>query len=774
MGLLHKRPLALFCTCFLVALYASSYFLAKPKLIIGVGLIALALIVLILAVFHRKKRLLWITVIVCILAASLAFLHMYLRMDRRQEKALAYTGERSVECQILSETYLSDGHSEYVAEILQIGEERIRIRTYLVCGFWGELHPGDRFVARVELLEPDERTYGISANDRVSDPRILLATVLYDAEDGQLVHCAKEDTAWILLSSPNGMELLSDRMRATTASVFDRCLGEKISPLARSFFIGDKSDLSPRIVRDFCRTGASHLLAVSGLHIAILLGGLEWILRKLTLAKKLRIVIVSMAGILLLMVTGFSMSACRSVLMLFAVYLHFLFAKENDPLTSLLVAVSGILVLSPYAFFDLGLWMSFWATLGLLSVYPMLDARIPRKCFQRPWARLGYRIARGACMIALMSAVTGLFLLPIQWSVFREISLVSIPANLAVSSLATLFLYVIPIVLLFSQIPIFGTWVCYGLCALGDTMTGILGFFSEQNFAMLSMRYVFADVIIPVLALCMVVLLLIRLRHRWILVIPPVLAAICFAACLMMTFYKEPPIVTDYTNGDQRYISVVENGEALLLDLSCERVGAYFDGAKSLRDQGATDIDALILGHLSENHPEMLSEFLEYTVVHRIYLPYSLVVADYLLADEVGEVAESAGCEVLVYGDEIAFSPIQDLFMQGYVGSNDSMVAWSMACDGRRVTYVDPTRMPQGASDAYRERMQDSHTVFLSFEECDGESTYEFSLEGGTVKQIVMDRAHDHACVSLDAQDISVIRYSDDHKKRVVSFFLEP
>ena len=775
MGLLYKRPLALFCTCFLAALYASSYLIPQRKLVLLFAFLAIAVILVGFALCNKKRRLLWITLILCAAAIALAFLHMYVRIDRREEKALKYTGYRTVECQVLSKVWEGSGHSEYIAELLCVSDDDVRIRTYLICGFWGDLHEGDRFVARVELLETDQLTYGIRADERVNDSRVLLTTVLYDENDGTLTFCGKDRNAISLLSQPNGIELLSDRMQQMTANLFDRLLGEEISPLARSFFIGDKSDLSARTVRDFRRTGTSHLLAVSGLHIAVLLGGLEWILRKLTLSKILRIVSISTAALLLLIMTGFSMSACRSVLMLYAVYLHYLFAKENDGLTSLLVAVSLILLVSADAFFDLGLWMSFLATLGLLTVYPLLDAAIPRKRFRLWLANVGFRVVRGALMVALMSTVTSLFLLPIQWSVFGEISLVAIPANVALASLSTVFLCAIPITLLLAPIPWIGMLARYGLTALGRMMTTILDFFSKRNFAMLSLRYVFADIIIPILAMTMLLLLLVRLRHKWILAIPPILAAVCFTTCLLITYHKEPPIVTDYTNGNQRFLSVVERGEAVLCDLSCERSTAYFDAAKTLRAQGATDIDALVLGHLSENLPKMLEDFLPYTVVHRIYLSSELSETSPLVVEKIMAVVKDAGCEVTVYENETPFLVLKNTWGLVYTGSEESPAAVCFDCDGQNLTYADPSQMTSTKQKVYISQIGKSHTAWISVSECEGKATLPISVSSSTLKQIIVDQPHrDHACVSLETGEIPVYRYPNDRKKRIVSFSLEP
>ena len=771
MGLLHKRPLALFCICFLVGLCGAFLISPAAKMLCFVVMGMVSLLLLLLSCLHKRWRVRWLALFLCVLSIAFAFLHAYTRVDRRMEEALSYTGKRTVECQILSVSYSDAYHTECEAALLQIGEERTNLRVYLICGFSAKIHAGDRLVARVELIETDEEAYGVCANEQTSDTRVLLAAVLHEENDARLLCCMEHESFFGLLGEENGIVLASARLRATTATVFDRMLGKEISPLARSFFIGDKSALSPRIERDFRRTGTTHLLAVSGLHIAILLGGLEWLLRRLTLPKGARIVAVGIAAVLLLLATGFSMSACRSVLMLFAVYLHYVFAKENDALTSLLAAVSLIVIVSADAFFDLGLWMSFLATLGLITLYPLIDAKIPRKRFSaRPWQML-WGIFRFAVMTVLMSIVTGIFLLPIQWAVFREISLCTIPANLVMAPLGTCYLYAIPIALLLSPIPWLGD-VARGLLGwLGQSMTSVLSFFSEQNFAMLSLRYRFAGVIVMLFAAIMLILLLVRLRHTWILILPPVILTLCFAVCLFMTYHDEPPLVSDYTNGKQRMLVVSDDGESLLFDLSCQTTGAYFDAADTMRKQATTDVDGLVLGHLSEEHPEILEQFLLYTVVHRLYLPHSLSEQNPRLAREIGAVAEEAGCEVFLYGENVPFSPLPSFWMQVSLADGDRVATMLLDANGGRLSFVDLSRVTDTACQAL---LANSHTVLLSCSSCEDGEIHDLHYVGEATRQIVISHSHAHECVSSPDGSPSIFCYPFDKKKRTLSFFLAP
>ena len=116
------------------------------------------------------------------------------------------------------------------------------------------------------------------------------------------------------------LSAIADKISGVLVSL----LGEEKGVLALGFFTGERSDLPAYIVRDFRRSGLSHIMAVSGSHIAILLGSIEVLLRRLFVPKGARCAVVSVCGLLFILITGFSLSGIRSVLMLYAVYLAYL------------------------------------------------------------------------------------------------------------------------------------------------------------------------------------------------------------------------------------------------------------------------------------------------------------------------------------------------------------------------------------------------------------------------------------------------------------------
>ncbi len=123
---------------------------------------------------------------------------------------------------------------------------------------------------------------------------------------------------------------LLESVRNYSTAVLDRWVGQKDAPLIKAILLGDKSDLDTETKRVFTNTGAMHMLAVSGMHIGlivVLLGGIFKVLffyRGRTIALWLMIVLLWFYAFL----TGFSASVTRAVVMFTILNLGRVYAKR--------------------------------------------------------------------------------------------------------------------------------------------------------------------------------------------------------------------------------------------------------------------------------------------------------------------------------------------------------------------------------------------------------------------------------------------------------------
>ena len=156
----------------------------------------------------------------------------------------------------------------------------------------------------------------------------------------------------------------------------------RTSSLVEALLTGRRSRLDPSLVRSFRLSGASHILALSGLHLGIIYG---IVLRFLSVlgngrpGSVLRSVAVTAACGFYCMMTGSSPSTVRA----------FLFISINEisrhnsgrrrrPLAVLCAALMVQLSFNPSAMDSAGFQLSYLAMLGIFTVYPVLESWYPK------------------------------------------------------------------------------------------------------------------------------------------------------------------------------------------------------------------------------------------------------------------------------------------------------------------------------------------------------------------------------------------------------------
>ena len=163
--------------------------------------------------------------------------------------------------------------------------------------------------------------------------------------------------------------------------------GEEAASLFIALFTGERDMLSENLRLDFTRLGINHVLALSGMHLAILSALFDKLLRLLLLGKKPRVLLLGAIVFFYMAMTGFSASVTRAGVMHIITSLTFLLASPRDSFTSLCFAVFLIVLVEPYAIRDIGLWLSALATLGVIEAAELCRRKYKRWCY-RPEPRL--------------------------------------------------------------------------------------------------------------------------------------------------------------------------------------------------------------------------------------------------------------------------------------------------------------------------------------------------------------------------------------------------
>lgn len=405
--------------------------------------------------------------------------------------------------------------------------------------------------------------------------------------------------------------------------------------LPRAMLTGDRSGLLDADREAMSMAGASHVLAVSGLHVSMLMA-LLWLLA----GRGTRSVFLGLPllGLYALM-TGATPSVLRAVFMFVPLLLAPLFREEHDPPTSLALAGLALLLMNPWSVADLSFQLSFGAVAGLLLATPRLMAyfdELPPVRRLLTWnglRRLPLRL-RGVLLRLLRNAVRGLFAgisaslgallftAPLAAFVFGSMPvygvltnlLVLLPASLCLGgSLLVLALGLLSTTLgswagaLLAWIVRFILWVCRTVASLPGSQLYLDGY---------GLGFLFFA------ALLVLLVLLLRERRFGL----PLLALLAVLVCAVGLQRLEAGsgqftlAALDVGQG-QCVCAVAESFTAVIDCGGSGGASAGSDAAAWLREKGVDRVDALILTHYDRDHVSGAATLLSLLPVEAVYLP---------------------------------------------------------------------------------------------------------------------------------------------------------
>lgn len=230
--------------------------------------------------------------------------------------------------------------------------------------------------------------------------------------------------------------------------------------LAAGILLGDRA-LSSELANDFRITGVSHIVAASGYNIGIVSGALLAALVSIRFMNRRRAFALLIMGIIsYALLAGGGSAVVRAAVMGFLVLLAEHLGRPSRMMNVMVFAGAVMLAVNPLLLaFDVGFWLSFAATCGIVFVAPKLRARyrkaFPDSGFWRVFQRL---------VFDTISAI--ILTLPIILWEFGTLSLVALPANLFIvfvvpfAMLASFGLGVIALVFLpLAHLLVYAAWI---------------------------------------------------------------------------------------------------------------------------------------------------------------------------------------------------------------------------------------------------------------------------------------------------------------------------
>ena len=208
-----------------------------------------------------------------------------------------------------------------------------------------------------------------------------------------------------------------------------RSLAEPNASFVNGILLGSRQEIPEKLKEAFNKTGTSHILAVSGYNITIIAEAVLWALVWFFRRRK---AFWLSAGLIIFfsIMTGASASVARAAIMGLLLLFASGYGRLSDAKNSIVLAGAAMVFLNPMILiFDVSFQLSFMAVLGLAFVYPLLNYKTEK--ISKIAGQIG-EFVKSLKEIILMTLSAQFFVFPLLVYYFKNLSLVSVVANVLV------------------------------------------------------------------------------------------------------------------------------------------------------------------------------------------------------------------------------------------------------------------------------------------------------------------------------------------------------
>ncbi len=395
--------------------------------------------------------------------------------------------------------------------------------------------------------------------------------------------------------------------RQTIRSVLQSLEQDKQGVLL-ALLLADRSQIPLAIDDAFAASGATHLLAISGLHMGLVAAWgfmLMWwlITRREAWIVRFPVRLIALSSGLLLafayaLLADFPIPAQRAFLMLLAGVLAWMIRAKSSPLNTMFAALILITLFDPASVLSISLWLSFVATSALLiwaKSMPKVES-----IYAKAWLWLK--------AVFWVSIIASLATLPLIAYVFERLPAWSLFANILLVPLYAL--WVLPLALLGELFALLGgstwavhvfEWSGFGIGLGNQILIGIHNLPAGSLWLRGDLPWMFI-----VLAVCLVGAGFLWLRQqRWLAGFTLALSLLLFASVMTSerNVERSDLYVWDVGQGASALLSLPSF--SLVVDVPGKR-GSKFNGgtiaAQNMRHLGLLHADAVVLSHAQSDH----------------------------------------------------------------------------------------------------------------------------------------------------------------------------
>ena len=198
----------------------------------------------------------------------------------------------------------------------------------------------------------------------------------------------------------------------------------------RATILGEGYLLDNSLKEKFRYTGTTHILVISGLHIGVIISGLELIFLKLRIKKRVREMSILAILTLYLLGIGATPSVVRAYIMGAIYLLSGIFYEKTDSKKTFLVSLVVSLLIFPHWIFSISFLMSYIAVFSIIFIF----MKIPKI------KRFKIDIFNKIIELSLLSLTIQICMAPVMIIFFKTIAIFAFICNIIIVPIASLFI----------------------------------------------------------------------------------------------------------------------------------------------------------------------------------------------------------------------------------------------------------------------------------------------------------------------------------------------
>ncbi|HPN38032.1 MAG TPA: DNA internalization-related competence protein ComEC/Rec2 [Melioribacteraceae bacterium] len=388
--------------------------------------------------------------------------------------------------------------------------------------------------------------------------------------------------------------------------------------LLRGLILGDRGALDENIKDEFAKVGVAHVLAVSGLHVGLIVYILLLLFGRFKLTFRYLLTIIVL--ILYCYITGNSPSVVRATIMGVVFLLCKYLNRDYAGLNSLFLSLFIILLFNPGELFNVGLQLSFISVLTIILVGNAADNYLRKFNLNNTFKKI--------LLLLLITLACQITTLPILLIYFHQISLIAIISNIFVIPLISLILIFGIVSLIISLFIIkLGVIFASGVQLLICFNNYLINLFANIKFSFVEF-YGFTQYdgafyyIIIIIGFFITKTVLSDRRKKYIIVLSFIFFCYFFVK-FSFTNQKLTVVFIDVGQGDSFLIKTVNN-KAILID-SGNKTDFYDAGEQAiiptLKYLNINKLDYVFITHLDADHYMGLLSVIENVKIKELYKP---------------------------------------------------------------------------------------------------------------------------------------------------------